>query len=591
MNPTSHVLARRWRPKTFETVVGQAPVLQALTHALNTQRLHHAYLFTGTRGVGKTTLARLFAKAVNCEQGISASPCGVCNVCTSIDAGRFVDLIEVDAASRTKVEDTRDLLDNVQYSPTQGRYKIYLIDEVHMLSGHSFNALLKTLEEPPSHVLFLLATTDPQKLPITVLSRCLQFHLKHVSEVHIASHLAYILDAESMPYEPEAIKLIAQAGQGSVRDALSLLDQAIAHGGGNVTAASVRGMLGALSPQVLPRLLAALAEKSGAGLLAVVEDVAQESGDFGQALKQLMHGLHDLALWQTVGDEALSSLTRFEAVQPWLTTFTPEDLQLYYQIALQGLRDLPFAASPRVGLQMVLLRMLAFAPVRADNPIPPSSPPPHRQIPAPQASPTAQQVVAPVVSAQQPPATKSQERVALVRAPQVQVHQEEDDGALPWAVEEVEEEAVPVKMEPPPTALETPVSIAVAPAVISWEGLLAGLKLNGMAATLASHCVMVSLDEYRLCCLLSKAHAPLFNKVVAARIEQAICEYLNQKIKLEIEIGEVTSTTPAENRARVQTAAWAHAKETLEADPVVSGLKSTLGAKVDESSISPADLP
>ncbi len=551
---TAHVLARQWRPKTFDTVVGQAPVLQALQHALDTKRLHHAYLFTGTRGVGKTTLARLFAKAVNCEKGITSTPCGACSACLAIDAGRFVDLIEVDAASRTKVEDTRDLLDNVQYAPTQGRYKIYLIDEVHMLSGHSFNALLKTLEEPPAHVLFLLATTDPQKLPITVLSRCLQLHLKHVSEGDIAAHLTHILQSESMPFEPEALNLIAAAGQGSVRDALSLLDQAIAYSGGRVTALAVREMLGALNPQTLPHLLAALAARDGAAILAAVEAVAQESGDFAQALRLLMHGLHDLALWQTIGEDALASITRFEVIQPWREAFSPEDLQLYYQMALQGVRDLPFAANARVGFQMTLLRMLAFTPLTVDTP--------PRSASAP--------VAAPV----------------RVSAPTTPALAKEDD--LPWATEEepVTESFNTVKMEPPPTALSLPVTETP----ISWDVLLSALKLTGMAATLASHCVLVDFQDQRMRCALSKFHAPLYNKVVAARIEQAISDHLKQKIRLEIEITDVQIATPAEHQAEARNAAWAKAKETLEADPIVAGLRSDLGAKIDESSILPVNL-
>ncbi|MFI4956939.1 MAG: DNA polymerase III subunit gamma/tau [Gammaproteobacteria bacterium] len=616
----SHVLARQWRPKTFDTVVGQGPVLQALTHALATQRLHHAYLFTGTRGVGKTTLARLFAKAVNCETGITPTPCGKCSACLAIDAGRFVDLIEVDAASRTKVEDTRDLLDNVQYAPTQGRYKIYLIDEVHMLSGHSFNALLKTLEEPPEHVIFLLATTDPQKLPITVLSRCLQFHLKHVGEADVAAHLAHILDAESTKYESEALAMVAAAGQGSVRDSLSLLDQAIAFSGGNVTAAAVREMLGALNPNILPRLLAALAARDGGALMAASEDIAQENGDYMQALRLLMQGLHDLALWQTIGDDALLGIARFDVIQPWLKSFSPEDIQLYYQMALQGVRDLPFAANPRVGFQMTVLRMLAFAPEQMDAPALVKGAPEQMNAPAlVKGAPEQMNAPAFVKGAPEqmnsPPFVKGGARraegfsVGVTASPACAP-------ILPPSSPSIEEdiiaEDISVKMEPPPMAISAPPApmndppfakegaqpISSPPFVKGgaqraegfvlppWEEFLTSLRLTGMAGMLASHCVLKEFDGHRILCVLSKAHAALFNKAVAARIEQAICDNLNQKIRLEVEIVDAIIETPADNRAKAQSAAWEQAKQTLEADPIVKGLRETLDAKIDEGSIS-----
>lgn len=562
---TSQVLARQWRPKTFDTVVGQAPVLQALTHALATQRLHHAYLFTGTRGVGKTTLARLFAKAVNCEQGITPAPCGTCSACLAIDAGRFVDLIEVDAASRTKVEDTRDLLDNVQYAPTQGRYKIYLIDEVHMLSGHSFNALLKTLEEPPAHVIFLLATTDPQKLPITVLSRCLQFHLKHVSESDVAAHLAHILNAESMAYEPAALTMIASAGQGSVRDALSLLDQAIAYSGGHVTAAAVREMLGALNPNVLPALLSALAARDGAALLAVSEDIAQENGDFVQALRLLMQGLHDLALWQTIGDDALLGIARLDTIQPWRDSFAAEDIQLYYQMALHGVRDLPFAASPRVGFQMTLLRMLAFAPATSGTL--PAAPIPTTRMPPP-----VKPVAPSIVTA---PMMKPAEPMPVRVAPEPIIEE-----AM------MEEDAPSVKMEPPPMASVLPPMAPTSTAILpDWEALITALKLTGMAGTLASHCVLKDYDGHRLLCVLSKGHAPLFNKPVAARIEQAVSDYFKKPVRFEVDIVDAHMETPADNKAKAQTAACEQAKQALDADPIVKGLRETMGAKIHDVTV------
>ncbi len=357
---SAQALARTWRPKNFEQMIGQSHAVQALSNALNQQQLHHAYLFTGTRGVGKTTLARIIAKCLNCEQGISANPCGACNHCNEIDAGRFMDLYEVDAASRTKVEDTRELLDNVQYLPTKGRYKVYIIDEVHMLSGHSFNALLKTLEEPPAHVIFLLATTDHQKLPATVLSRCLQFHLLQMTPEQIAKHLQHILTQEKIPYEEKATQLIAKAATGSMRDALSLLDQCIAYGNRCVNEVDVKSMLGTIEPQHLYEILLALAQQDGNQLLASSAQLAQQGVDFKRALADLLASLHQIAIKQMVPS---AEVELHENMQQVVTQLSPEQVQLYYQIGLMGQRDLPFAPSTRTGFEMTLLRMLAFDPV------------------------------------------------------------------------------------------------------------------------------------------------------------------------------------------------------------------------------------
>ncbi len=350
------VLARKWRPRTFQAMVGQEHILRMLTNALDNQRLHHAYLFTGTRGVGKTTLARIFAKCLNCENGISANPCGTCNTCQAVDAGKFLDLIEVDAASRTKVEDTRELLDNVQYSPTQGRYKIYLIDEVHMLSGHSFNALLKTLEEPPSYVKFLLATTDPKRLPITILSRCLQFNLKRVSAEKIAQQLAHICTTEKIPFEASALPLLAAAADGSMRDALSLLDQTIAFCRENITTADTQIMLGSIEQAAIFRLLDALANHDGKQLLAEITQLAEYAPDFNRVLEDLLSMLHQINVAQVINDST------DEKMKPFAQRFSAEEVQLYYQIALIGRRDLPLAPNPQHGFEMVMLRMLAFQP-------------------------------------------------------------------------------------------------------------------------------------------------------------------------------------------------------------------------------------
>lgn len=356
------VLARKWRPRSFREMVGQTHVLKALINALDSQRLHHAYLFTGTRGVGKTTIARIIAKCLNCETGISSTPCGTCSVCREIDEGRFVDLIEVDAASRTKVEDTRELLDNVQYSPSRGRFKVYLIDEVHMLSTSSFNALLKTLEEPPPHVKFLLATTDPQKLPVTVLSRCLQFSLKNMPPERVVEHLTHVLGAENIPFEDDALWLLGRAADGSMRDAMSLTDQAIAFGEGKVLAADVRAMLGTLDHGQVYGVLHALIEGDARGVIEAVRQLAEQGPDWSGVLAEMLNVLHRVAIAQALPDAVDNGQGDRDRVLGLAQALPAEDVQFYYQMGLIGRRDLPLAPDPRGGFEMVLLRMLAFRP-------------------------------------------------------------------------------------------------------------------------------------------------------------------------------------------------------------------------------------
>lgn len=363
------VLARKWRPRSFREMVGQTHVLKALINALDNQRLHHAYLFTGTRGVGKTTIARIIAKCLNCETGVSSTPCGECSVCREIDEGRFVDLIEVDAASRTKVEDTRELLDNVQYAPSRGRYKVYLIDEVHMLSSHSFNALLKTLEEPPPHVKFLLATTDPQKLPVTILSRCLQFSLKNMPPERVVEHLAHVLGAENVPFEEDALWLLGRAADGSMRDAMSLTDQAIAFGEGRVLAADVRAMLGTLDHGQVYGVLQALLEGDARALLEAVRQLAEQGPDWAGMLAEMLNVLHRVAIAQALPEAIDNGQGDRDRVLALAQALPAEDVQFYYQMGLIGRRDLPLAPDPRSGFEMVLLRMLAFRPAdREDAP-------------------------------------------------------------------------------------------------------------------------------------------------------------------------------------------------------------------------------
>lgn len=361
------VLARKWRPRSFREMVGQTHVLKALINALDNQRLHHAYLFTGTRGVGKTTIARIIAKCLNCETGVSSTPCGQCSVCREIDEGRFVDLIEVDAASRTKVEDTRELLDNVQYAPSRGRYKVYLIDEVHMLSSHSFNALLKTLEEPPPHVKFLLATTDPQKLPVTILSRCLQFSLKNMPPERVVEHLSHVLSVENVPFEDDALWLLGRAADGSMRDAMSLTDQAIAFGEGKVLAADVRAMLGTLDHGQVYGVLQALLEGDARALLEAVRHLAEQGPDWAGVLAEILNVLHRVAIAQALPEAVDNGQGDRDRVLALAQALPAEDVQFYYQMGLIGRRDLPLAPDPRSGFEMVLLRMLAFRPAGNDD--------------------------------------------------------------------------------------------------------------------------------------------------------------------------------------------------------------------------------
>ena len=451
---SSQVLARKWRPRSFREMVGQTHVLRALINALDNQRLHHAYLFTGTRGVGKTTIARILAKCLNCETGVSSTPCGQCSTCREIDEGRFVDLIEVDAASRTKVEDTRELLENVQYAPSRGRYKVYLIDEVHMLSTHSFNALLKTLEEPPPHVKFLLATTDPQKLPVTVLSRCLQFALKNMPPERVVEHLTHVLTVEQVPFELDALWLLGRAADGSMRDAMSLTDQAIAFGEGRVLAADVRAMLGTLDHGQVFGVLESLLQGDGRGLLAAVRELAEQGPDWAGVLAELLNVLHRVAIAQLLPDAVDNGQGDRERVLALAARLPAEDVQFYYQMALIGRRDLPLAPDARSGFEMVMLRLLAFRPAGV--------------VQAPQvelqAVPAAEVTVPPLVPAPLP--------VAVAAAPTVPV---EAVGVAPVINAVAEPEALPVESsvavaaELPPPASDAPVAVVEEDIDLPWD--------------------------------------------------------------------------------------------------------------------------
>ncbi len=541
---TYQVLARKWRPQNFAAMVGQSHVLRALSNGLANERIHHAYLFTGTRGVGKTTVARILAKCLNCEgNGVTAEPCGSCAACQEIDAGRFVDLIEVDAASRTKVEDTRELLDNVQYAPTRGRYKIYLIDEVHMLSAHSFNALLKTLEEPPEHVKFLLATTDPQKLPVTVLSRCLQFNLKPLLPTLINDQLERIVKADAINAEPAALTRLAHAADGSMRDALSLMDQALAFGAGALTEADVRSMLGTLDQDFLCELLEHLADGDGVALLATIDRLAEQSPDFGEALADLIALLHQLTLAQTVPavlDDAASDHERRVALAK---RFDAAGLQLLYQIALHGRRDLPLAPDSRAGFEMTLLRMLAFQPDVT----------PGGERSAPSATTSVAPRAAPAPSA---PAAAPAAPVAPAAAPV----------AAPQA-----------------TASKSDASDT------DWHALVGQLPLSGMAQALAKHCDWGRRDGDRVTLHIEDGHDHLLNDNVKARLADALATHFGQALDVHIQVGGVQAETPAAADARADAERQAAAESAIEQDPNIQALKTTFGAEVIPESIRPQD--
>ena len=562
------VLARKWRPQNFNQMVGQSHVLRALVNALDENRLHHAYLFTGTRGVGKTTIARIFAKSLNCEQGVSAQPCGQCRSCVEIAEGRHVDLIEVDAASRTKVEDTRELLDNVQYAPTRGRFKIYLIDEVHMLSGHSFNALLKTLEEPPPHVKFLFATTDPQKLPITILSRCLQFNLKRMPLDMISGHLAHVLQAENITYTESALTLIARAADGSMRDALSLTDQAIVAGGGQIQAADVQDMLGLLPHEYLVGLVKAVLADDGQQLFAIIEQMAQLTTDFTAAADGLISLLHQIAVQQAVGLYAASA----EVVE-LAQLLTPADTQLYYQLALHGRRDLPLNPDPRSGFEMLLLRLMAF---RVAEPIALTEP----------------AVIAPKKKQNLEPKLIIEQTVTFPEPP----------AALPSALEPITPNppvvaAPPVKQIPEPLAPIVPpweanntpptTEVTLIPLVAQqWHEIVQALNLSGMSLTLAQHCVLEQSTESQVVLTLDQAVEDFYNAGVEAKLAQALSAYYQRELNLKINISaKLAVETPNQRLDREQAEKQARAERSIYEDAFVQTLQAEFGASIIPGSI------
>lgn len=606
------VLARKWRPKNFSEVAGQEHVLRALINALDNDRLHHAFLFSGTRGVGKTTLARIFAKSINCERGVSSTPCGECSACVEIDQGRYVDLLEVDAASRTRVDDTRELLDNVQYAPTRGRYKVYLIDEVHMLSTHSFNALLKTLEEPPSHVKFLLATTDPQKLPVTVLSRCLQFNLKRLPPTVIEAQLTRIAEAEGYAHEAPALALIASAADGSMRDALSLLDQAIAHAGGNLMRDAVADMLGTVDRTHVLRLLQALTDGDGSALMHVASDLAERGLGADSVLSELASGCQQLALAQVVPDALAERVPDAEAIQGLAGRAPADAVQLWYQIAVNGRRDLPLAPTPWLGLEMTLLRMLAFqmegegdggsgaggqavggaakkprdtsarsGAGKASGPTASapsgavaSAPPPVR---VPAESP-------PTPPSEPPPPVKTEAKAATPKVTPL------PPPAAP-VVEAPATPPVPTKAAPTQAAENPPTPVASRvtsdpPTQADWERFAQSLGSSGMLRQLADNSVVTGVEGQILRLQVDEAREHLLTRQQCSTMEQSWREHRAEEgWRLDFSVGQPQTQTAAQRAEIARSERHAQAVRSMHEDPYVKALQQTLGAQLLEETV------
>ncbi|WP_339674683.1 DNA polymerase III subunit gamma/tau [uncultured Zhongshania sp.] len=631
------VLARKWRPKTFREMAGQNHVLKALVNALDHDRLHHAYLFTGTRGVGKTTIARILAKCLNCEVGVSSEPCGQCNACVAISEGRFVDLLEVDAASRTKVEDTREILDNVQYTPSQGRYKVYLIDEVHMLSSSSFNALLKTLEEPPAHVKFLLATTDPQKLPATILSRCLQFNLKNLTPERIVDYLKTVLDQEMVQFDESSLWLLGRAADGSMRDALSLTDQAIAFGSGKLGEADVRQMLGTIDHNSVYRLIEALASSDGAGLLAVVADLAEMGADFPGVISELLLVMHRLAVAQTVPDGLDNSLGDRSKIIELAGKLTAEDVQFYYQIGLAGRRDMGLAPDPRAGLEMVLLRMLAFKPqgvIDAPRQVLPRPVSAVAEAAAPVKKPqtldsaddaptsiSAKPDVRPENLTVSPSAKQATENTSQVQTqpaidespgvPEVMssndipsdiaaAHVEKPassvgfDAASDLALEKVAivvEEQQVAGIEPIAQARDSRVELTTERIDFSqlnekvWREQFDVFQLPGMLGNLAGLCQIAAKSDNGVEFVVDSANTAFLSDRNVERLGELLSEYFGKSLQVTVTIAELDIETPAGFKQRCLDERLVLAKNALRADNYVNRIIAEFDGVLDEDSV------
>jgi DNA polymerase-3 subunit gamma/tau len=551
------VLARKWRPKRFAELVGQEHVVRALSNALDSDRMHHAFLFTGTRGVGKTTIARIFAKSLNCERGQSSTPCGECGACRDIDAGRFIDLLEIDAASNTGIDDVREVIENAQYTPARGRFKVYLIDEVHMLSKPAFNALLKTLEEPPPHVKFLLATTDPQKLPVTVLSRCLKFNLKRLLPEQISGQMKHILEAENIRFEAGALAELARAADGSLRDGLSLLDQAIAYGAGSVRAADVRAMLGTIERGRLFALLESIDAGDGVALLTEIERLAEFSPDFAAVLEEIAGVLHRVQLKQLVHGYMSTEEGDDAGIAALAASLTPEAAQLYYQIAIAGRRDLPLAPTPRAGFEMTMLRMLAFRPVAAGEAKP------HKQ----------------AATAQQAPAPDGSTRVAR-------------DSSSPPVPSSATRPASAPALSPQPSALTSEPIVNAAgvaagnstmPAPVdldNWPALIEAAGLKGPVGQLAQHSSLVAIDGGVVRLALKPAHEHFSSPPLIAMMEQKLSALIGRSMRVKFEKAATPQEAPAEAAQRERSARQLAAEESLASDPGVQSLLREFGGRL-----------
>ncbi len=547
------VLARKWRPHSFGEVVGQGHVLRALVNALDSDRLHHAYLFTGTRGVGKTSLARVFAKALNCDNGVSSTPCGECSSCKEVDEGRFVDLIEVDAASRTKVDETRDLLDNVQYAPTRGRYKVYLIDEVHMFSTHSFNALLKTLEEPPPHVKFLLATTDPKKLPVTILSRCLQFNLKRITVDQLTERLRLIADAEDVKADDASLALLAEAADGSVRDSLSLLDQAIAYGAGELRQPEVAVMLGTIGAADVAAIIERLSDNDGPGLITLARELAESAPDYHHVLGELLSLLRRVAVCQALGDEA-EILDETDDVVELTQRLSPEDCQLFYQIGLIGRRDLSLAPDPQSGFEMVLLRMLAFRPEHTET----------GTTPAPTGAKSTAGQKQPRTAKPALEATVTETVVSPDTASKVSKPPERPKAAV--AIDD---------------DVRAPVA-SVQPSELDWYEMVSKLELHGLVRELARNTALKAYNGKIVELMLAPEHENLRVDRLVQSLENALKERFDANVQIRLSVEQqVELDTPSKRMSKAEEARQLEAQQNIEADPTIQSLQNQFGATIE----------
>jgi DNA polymerase-3 subunit gamma/tau len=571
------VLARKWRPQNFQELVGQEHVQRALVNALNDDRLHHAYLFTGTRGVGKTTIARIFSKSLNCETGITSTPCGQCATCVEIAEGRYVDLIEVDAASRTGVDDTRELLENVQYAPTRGRYKVYLIDEVHMFSKSSFNALLKTLEEPPPHVKFLLATTDPQKLPVTILSRCLQFNLKRLPISLIISHLQHILTQENVEHNVTALQLIAEAADGSMRDALSLLDQALAFGGGVIREQEVRDMLGSVSRDKVIGLVKALLQRDATQTMKVVAELAEMSPDFENVLAELLSLLHHMSLAKTVPEALDEFVSAREVLLKLCEEVSAEDLHLFYQIALIGRRDLPLSPDARNGFEMIMLRMLAFRPASVEA----------QHITQTNNQMNVQTNVQPQVPNQAPRAAQNDNvATAPSRAPAPVAHAESTVTPGSGVADGGSNKEYGDQLQ---TAPSTTAPTATRQAASGdWRDVVNALGLGGLVKQLAINCTLKHRNDCNIVLQIESGHSNLINPKAKQRLQQALGEYFNIDAQLEIEVAnQIVSESPAQTAQRETDQRQQQAEQAINEDSFTQTLKEQFNAELIPGSVKP----